>query len=118
MHLSGKARDYIAALPFAALLFVLWPLIGLSKALAGATIAAVFSSLLEQNWELRRDKTFWVVITALALIHIAAVWFIPFGRPQSGLVAVPIGFADYYAMSLLLRSTAKHFGNPERTRRG
>ena len=109
MQLSENARGYLSALPFALVLFALWPLIGLAKALAGATAVVVFSVLLEQNWRFRRKKPFQIAICVLALTHIAAIWLIPFEKPGSGLVAVPIAFVDYFVLSRFLGWIRKHF---------
>lgn len=109
-RIKKNARGYLQSLPFGILLLILWPIIGLAKSLPAATVAVVFSVLIEQNWKLRRDRLFQVVVSICAVVHVIAIWLIPFGRARSGAVAIPVGFLDYYALDGLIRWIKRRSG--------
>jgi hypothetical protein len=98
MKMTSHARDYLWWIPLGACFFVFWPLLGAGRALAGTTAICVFSVVIEQKWDKRSDRRFWLLLSGFALAHVVAIAAIPFGEPRAGLVAVPFGLVDLWAM--------------------
>ena len=111
MKIASRARDYLWWIPLGATFFVLWPLVGAGRALAGATAICVFSVVIEQKWDRRSEPSFWLLLCGFALAHVVAIAAIPFGEPRAGLVAVPFGLVDLFAMLAVLDWAEKSFPN-------
>jgi hypothetical protein len=109
MKMASRVRDYLWWIPLGASFFALWPLLGAGRALAATTAICVFSVVIEQKWDRRSDPIFWLLLSGFALAHVVAIAAIPFGEPRAGLVAVPFGLVDLFAMLAALDWGEKSF---------
>jgi hypothetical protein len=111
MKIASGARDYLWWIPLGAVFFILWPLVGAGRALSGTTAVCVLSVVIEQRWHRRFDRTFWLLLGGFAVAHVVAIVIIPFGALRAGLVAVPFGLVDLFALLAALDWAEKRFPN-------
>lgn len=103
MQISDKARDWLMVIPTGIVFFVLWPIVGQGKSFACAAIFYVFYAIISHRWDQRRDRRFWLVLLAFALVHVVALSLIRFpAEVRPGLISLPFALLDGFIMWAIL----------------
>ena len=94
--------------------FILVRFLSVSQALIGGGSVGVFLAILQSKWGSRRDKPFWVVMTAFAVVHLVALAVIRFPDPRYGALVFPFVMADAFVWWVIVNRVEKHFPQADR----
>jgi hypothetical protein len=81
----------------------------LERALLFAVVSGVFVSIVQTRRRRRGDSGFWMLITALAIIHVVALSIIRLPELRFGLVVLPFALADGIVIWGLISWFERHF---------
>lgn len=81
----------------------------LEKAFAVSMSLGVFAAVVQQKWDSRRDPRMWALLGAVAAGQLSAICLIHIPRFSTGLIFVPVGLAEGFALWGLLNWIERRF---------